>query len=121
MAKVMLGAKVIPLIGGYARQKALASPEKRAKAFSIRGVPRVSQSGAAISARLALARAGMEMRGRPYEEVVANVIRKTSGIEHGGRANAEARKRARYARADANVARMAGRVGGRVELPGMYE
>lgn len=112
MAVIGLGDKLV-LMQGFARQKAIArDPKKKARAFAFRRYVVPSETKEALRARLALAEAAIEMRGKTFEEVIANVVRKCSGKDYGGKAKREALKRARYAQADANVARMRAKLGG---------
>lgn len=108
----MLGTRVSVIIGGFARQKRVAGPAKKAKRLALKNVPAMSQSASAKTARLRLAEAGISARGSSFEDVISTV-RRLAGADYGGRANAAKRKVDRHARADANVAKM------RAELAGV--
>jgi len=103
------------------RQLKLRGPRKRNKptfVLKTKSVP--SETIYSLNARLCLAEAAREMRGRTLEEVIANVIRKCAGKRYKPEDVKRAEKEARYARADANIERMRRKLeelGGAYRLP----
>ena len=92
---------------GFARQKAIArNPKKKARAFAFRRYVVPSETKESLPARIALAEAAHEMFGRSFEEVIANVIRKCSGKDYGGKAKREKLRAAKHDAARANIERM---------------
>jgi len=89
------------------RQLALRGPRKRDKPLIViksKSVP--SRTEYWLEAAINFAKAAIEKRGRPLEEVIANVIEKCAGKKYVPDEVIEARKKARYKQADANVKRM---------------
>ena len=89
------------------RQLALRGPRKRDKPLLViktKSVP--SRTVYWLEVALRFAEAAREMRGRPLEEVIANIIEKCSGKRALTKDIIEARKKARYKQADANIERM---------------
>jgi len=89
------------------RQLALRGPRKRDKPLMVlktKSVP--SPTVYSLDARIALAEAAIAMRGRTLEEVIANVIERCAGQQYKPDTVRDAERRARYARADANLERM---------------
>lgn len=106
MAVIGLGERLV-LMQGFARQKAVArDPKKKARVIHYRRYVVPSETKESLQARIALAEAAISARGKSFEEVVATVVERCSGKDYGGQAKKEALKKARYAAADANLARM---------------
>lgn len=110
MAVVGVGQPLV-LMQGFARQKAIArNPQKKARQFAFRRYVVPSETKASLKARIALAEAAIAMRGKSFEEVIANVVTKCSGQDYGGKAIQAAKKRARYVAANSWLAKARGRV-----------
>lgn len=106
MAVIGIGERLV-LMQGFARQKKVArNPKKKSRVLHYRRYVVPSETKEALQARLALAKAAYEMYGKSFEEVVANVIKKCSGKDYGGKAKKEAMREARHAAAKANIERM---------------
>lgn len=106
MAVVPMGGSLV-LMQGFARQKAVArNPRKKARMVHWRRYVVPSETKYSLPARIAIAEAAIEMRGRTFEEVVANVVTKCSGKEYKPEDVKRREKEARYRAADANLAKM---------------
>lgn len=89
------------------RQLKVRGPRKKDKplmVFKTKSVP--SHTEYWLEAALTFAKAGREMRGRTFEEVIMNVIEKCSGQHYVPESVKRARKEARYKQADANIERL---------------
>jgi hypothetical protein len=106
MAVVPLGGSLV-IMQGFARQKAIArDPKKKARTFAFRRYVVPSETKESLPARIALAEAAHEAYGKSFEEVIANVIAKTSGKDYGGKAKKAKLREAKHIAAAANIARM---------------
>lgn len=82
------------------------SPPWGKRSMYLRKYVKPKETAASLQARIALARAAISARGRSLADVWGAVITQCAGKDYGGRANAAARQRERYLRADASVTRM---------------
>lgn len=121
MAINVLGSEVcIARVG--ARQAAQRGPSKRNKPLVVfKKKPVVNETPYNRAQWIKLAEAAIAMRGRTFEEVVANVRTRAVGATLPDSVREE-RKRARYADADAKLAAMRRRAAGRyeTEMPGIF-
>jgi len=109
MAVIGLGEKV-RISQGYALQKSYAKdPSKRAKTMVLGAVPRVSNSQAAMRARVQFAEKAMGQRGKSYAEVMAAMSQPLGTC---GGMSASQRRQAQYASADAKVSSMRAKMSG---------
>ncbi len=89
------------------RQLRQRGPRKRNKpSMVMKQVSIPSETPYILGAQLCLSRAAVGMRGRSFEEVISNVVENCGGKRYLTAEEIERRRRAAFAKADANIRRM---------------